>query len=68
MDTCIAMPLSSKTTYNAYQRDYYNSKVDKEKRREQFRSHYQKNKQAISLCRKEQRKSKKAEKSITIAV
>jgi hypothetical protein len=68
MDTCIAMPLSSKTLYNAYHRDYYNNKVDKTIRKEQFRANYQKNKEAISLYRKEQRKLKKLEKSITIAV
>ena len=52
MDTSITMTLPSKATYNAYHREYYNSKVDKTIRKEQFRANYQKNKQAIKFTEK----------------
>ena len=51
--------------YNAYHREYYKNKVNKALRKEQFRAHYLKNKEAIFIRRKEQRQAKKSEKSIT---
>ena len=68
MDTCITMSMSCKTLYNAYHREYYKNKVDKDIRKEQFRVQYQKNKEAISIRRKEQRQAKKSEKGTTTAV
>ena len=66
MDTCnIAMP--SNTLHNAYHREYYKNKVNKAVRKEQFRAYYLKNKEAISIRRKEQREAKKSAIHVTIA-
>ncbi len=48
-----------KANYNAYQREYYKSKVDKTKRAQQFSAYYIKNKDRLSAERKIKRDLKK---------
>ncbi len=48
-----------KNAYNEYHRNYYNTKVDKSKRKEEFKAYYVKNKQEISDKRRAQRSAKK---------
>ncbi len=49
-----------KNAYNEYHRNYYNTKVDKSKRKEEFKAYYAEHKQEISDKRRAIRVAKKS--------
>lgn len=53
------MVFESKEAHNAYHRQYYQSKVDKDKRKKQFADYYKKNKAKITLRKKQLREEAK---------